>query len=107
MRQISVIKNPSAYSYNKSFWNSDNNPSLQGIQNKTDPNVIGKTTVEMKTQSTLTNVGWNFVGEPIKSAISKTWKILKKDEHSQYTNALMSKCPRPPAAGQGSQLRLL
>ncbi|MHC4123037.1 MAG: GLUG motif-containing protein [Planctomycetota bacterium] len=45
--------------YTKSFWDNDVNPDVNGIGNKTDPNVIGKSTVEMKKQSTF--IGWDFV----------------------------------------------
>ena len=48
-------------SYTKSFWDSDINPDLTGIWNKSDPNVIGKTTAQMKTESTFTDAGWDFV----------------------------------------------
>lgn len=47
--------------YTKCFWDSDVNPGLNGIGNRTDPNVTGKTTAEMKTQSTFTNAGWDFI----------------------------------------------
>jgi hypothetical protein len=44
-----------------SFWDSDINPDVNGIGNTNDPNVIGKTTAEMQTESTFTNAGWDFV----------------------------------------------
>ncbi|MHC4616544.1 MAG: hypothetical protein ACYTEQ_02190, partial [Planctomycetota bacterium] len=31
------------------------------ISNTSDPNVIGKTTAEMQTESTFTDAGWDFV----------------------------------------------
>ncbi len=43
------------------FWDSDVNPDVNGIGNTTDPNVIGKTTVELQTESTFTNAGWDFL----------------------------------------------
>jgi hypothetical protein len=49
--------------YLKCLWSTSANPSLQGIGNKSDPNVIGKTTAEMMTPSTFTDAGWDFVGE--------------------------------------------
>lgn len=49
--------------YTKCFWDSDVNPDVNGIGNTTDPNVIGKSTAEMQTESTYTNAGWDFVGE--------------------------------------------
>ncbi|MHC4475932.1 MAG: GLUG motif-containing protein [Planctomycetota bacterium] len=42
------------------FWDTDVNPGLDGIGNKTDANVIGKPTAEMQTKSTFTGTGWNF-----------------------------------------------
>ena len=51
--------------YTSCFWDSDINPDINGIGDGTDPNVIGKTTVEMKTKSTFTDTGWDFVGETI------------------------------------------
>jgi len=47
--------------YVKCFWDSDVNPDVNGIGNMDDPNVIGKTTAEMQTQSTFTDAGWDFV----------------------------------------------
>ncbi|MHC4088198.1 MAG: GLUG motif-containing protein [Planctomycetota bacterium] len=48
-------------SFAKCFWNSDINPDMNGIGNTTDPNVIGKSTEEMQTESTFTGAGWDFV----------------------------------------------
>lgn len=47
--------------YTKCFWDSDVNPDVNGIGNMDDPNVIGKTTAEMRTESTFTDAGWDFV----------------------------------------------
>jgi hypothetical protein len=44
------------------FWDSDINPDVNGIGNKSEPNVVGKTTAEMQTESTFTDAGWDFVG---------------------------------------------
>jgi len=41
------------------FWNRSINPYLDGIGNASDPNVIGKTTSELKQPSTFTN--WDFI----------------------------------------------
>ena len=57
--------------FTKCFWDSDINPSLDGIGNSTDPNVIGKTTSEMLTESTFTN--WDF---------SNVWAIYEKQVQS-------------------------
>lgn len=48
-------------SYNKCFWNSENNQDINGIGNLTDPNVIAETTENMKKQSTFTDAGWDFI----------------------------------------------
>ncbi|MHC4214141.1 MAG: GLUG motif-containing protein [Planctomycetota bacterium] len=45
----------------KCFWDSDVNPDVNGIGNKTDPNIIGKTTMEMQTESTFTDADWDFI----------------------------------------------
>ncbi|MHC4060885.1 MAG: GLUG motif-containing protein [Planctomycetota bacterium] len=47
--------------YTSCFWDSDVNPDVNGIGNTTDPNVVGKTTTEMMTESTFTDAGWDFV----------------------------------------------
>ena len=67
----------------KSFWNIDVNPDMNGIGNGSDPNVIGKTTAEMQTESTFTNAGWDFVGETINGP-NDIWTIkegVKYPEH--------------------------
>ncbi len=53
-------------SYTKCFWDSDVNPDVNGIGNTTDPNVIGKSTTEMKTESTYVDAGWDLV---------ETWRV--------------------------------
>jgi hypothetical protein len=47
--------------YVECFWDSEVNPDINGIGNTTDPNVIGKTTAEMQTESTFTDAGWDLV----------------------------------------------
>jgi len=49
--------------YAACFWDSDVNPDMNGIGNGSEPNVVGLPTVEMQTESTFTDVGWDFVGE--------------------------------------------
>jgi len=49
--------------YTSSFWDNTVNPTLTGIGNTPDPNVIGESTVNMQTESTFTDAGWDFVGE--------------------------------------------
>jgi hypothetical protein len=46
--------------YTKCFWDVNVNPDVNGIGNADDPDVIGKTTVQMHTQSTYTDSGWDF-----------------------------------------------
>jgi hypothetical protein len=46
-------------SYAKCFWDETVNSGLDGIGNKTDPNVTGKTTAEMMQETTFVN--WDFV----------------------------------------------
>jgi hypothetical protein len=47
--------------YTKCFWDSTVNPDVNGIGNGSDPNVIGKTTVDMMTENTFVDAGWDFV----------------------------------------------
>jgi hypothetical protein len=47
--------------YTRCFWDSDVNPDVNGIGNANEPNVVGKTTAEMQTESTFTDAGWDFV----------------------------------------------
>jgi hypothetical protein len=49
-----------AGNYTKCFWDVNVNPDVNGISNVNDPDVIGKTTVQMHTQSTYTDSGWDF-----------------------------------------------
>ena len=46
--------------YTKSFWDKEVNPDVNGIGNADDPNVIGESTVNMQTESTFTDAGWDF-----------------------------------------------
>ncbi len=56
-------------SYTKCFWDSDVNPDVNGVGNTTNPNVIAKTTAEVKMESTFADAGWDFT-TPI-------WKICE------------------------------
>jgi len=49
--------------YMKCFWDNEVNPTLSGIGNSTDPDVIGEPTVNMQMQITFVDSGWDFVGE--------------------------------------------
>ena len=47
--------------YTKSFWDNTVNPTLSGIGNANDPNVIGETTGNMQKAGTFTSAGWAVV----------------------------------------------
>lgn len=47
--------------YKMSFWDSTVNPTLDGIGNLNDPNVIGLPTSEFQAKATFTDAGWDFV----------------------------------------------
>jgi hypothetical protein len=47
--------------YTSCFWDHDVNPDVNGIGIGSDPNVVGKSTAEMMTESTFTDAGWDFV----------------------------------------------
>jgi hypothetical protein len=49
--------------YSKCFWDNTINPSLPGISNRDDPNVVGLPTEDMHQMATFTNAGWDFIGE--------------------------------------------
>ena len=66
--------------YTACFWDSQINGTLPGIGNATDPNVIGESTANMKTQSTFTNAGWDFVAETA-NGTEDIWDIC---EHTNY-----------------------
>ena len=67
----------SSGNYTSSFWNHTVNPSLTGIGSITDPaEVIGESTVNMQTQSTFTDAGWDFVGEVVNGP-NDIWDICE------------------------------
>jgi len=61
------------YPYTSCFWDSDVNPGLTGIGVGSDPDVMGRTTAEMKTRSTFTDYGWDFAGEVINGPNDIWW----------------------------------
>ncbi|MHC4460525.1 MAG: GLUG motif-containing protein [Planctomycetota bacterium] len=65
-------------SYIKSFWDSDINPGINGIGNTSNPEVIGKPTVNMQNETTFTSAGWDFVGETT-NGTEDIWKIRGTD----------------------------
>ncbi|MHC4157909.1 MAG: GLUG motif-containing protein [Planctomycetota bacterium] len=70
-------------SYTKCFWDSSVNPDVNGIGNKTDPNVIGETTANMQTESTFTDAGWDFVGEVINGP-NDFWDICEGTNYPKF-----------------------
>jgi len=48
-------------SFDSCFWNSQIDPNISGIGNKSDPNVIGLMTAEMQRRSTFVDAGWDMV----------------------------------------------
>jgi len=50
----------SGITYTACFWDSEINPTLPGIGNTTDPNVVGQSTANMQTASTFIDAGWDF-----------------------------------------------
>lgn len=46
--------------YTKCFWDNKVNPSVNGIGNTSDPEVVGKSTANMQTANTFTSAGWDF-----------------------------------------------
>ncbi|MHC4159952.1 MAG: GLUG motif-containing protein [Planctomycetota bacterium] len=66
--------------YQKSFWDSDVNPDVNGIGNRTDPNIIGESTANMQTESTFTDAGWDFVGEVINGP-NDFWDICEETNY--------------------------
>ncbi|MHC4194442.1 MAG: GLUG motif-containing protein [Planctomycetota bacterium] len=62
--------------YTACFWDSEVNPDVNGIGNGSDPNVMGRPTVEMQTGSSFTDIGWDFVGETA-NGTDDTWDICE------------------------------
>jgi hypothetical protein len=66
--------------YTKCFWDSDVNPDVNGIGNRSDPNVIGMSTAEMQTRSTFTEAGWDFVVESV-NGTEDIWRMCIDGVH--------------------------
>ena len=73
----SLIGRDNSGNYTKSFWDTDVNPDVNGIGNADDPNVIGKTTAEMQTESTFANADWDFI-EIWNIGENQTYPFLRK-----------------------------
>ena len=67
------------------FWNIQTSGILDGVGNiDPDPNgVIGKTSAEMKTKSTFTDAGWDFVGEIINGP-NDIWNICEGTNYPRF-----------------------
>ena len=62
-------------SYDSCFWDSEVNSYCVGVENIDDPaGVMGRTTLEMQTQSTYTDHGWDFVGEDV-NGVEDIWRL--------------------------------
>jgi hypothetical protein len=48
-------------SFIKCFWDTDASPDVNGVGSGSDPNVIGKPTVEMQTEATFADADWDFI----------------------------------------------
>jgi hypothetical protein len=60
--------------YVKCFWDNTINPSLTGIGNATDTNVIAASTTQMQTADTYIDAGWDIISEGDK-AIGGAWRL--------------------------------
>jgi hypothetical protein len=56
------------------FYDVNINPDMNGLGYRTDPNLIGLSTVEMQMQETFINAGWDFVGEAV-NGTNDVWDI--------------------------------
>jgi hypothetical protein len=70
--------------YTKSFWDNTVNSGLPGIGNTSDPNVIGESTVNMQTQNTFTDAGWDFVAESV-NGTEDIWAICDGADYPKLT----------------------
>ncbi len=66
--------------YRKCFWDSAINPSLNGIGNIDDPNVVGHPTTVMQQMATFTDAGWDFIGEDI-NGTDDIWDICEETNY--------------------------
>ena len=64
--------------YAKCFWDKTVNPTLTGIGNSTDPNVIGETTTNLQKIITYTNARWDFLGEDV-NGTDDIWQLCIDD----------------------------
>jgi len=69
--------------YSKCFWDSTVNPSLQGIGNLIDPNVVGLPTEDMQQMATFTDAGWDFIGESA-NGTDDIWDICEGTNYPRH-----------------------
>ncbi len=58
------------------FWDSEINPTLDGIGSGSNPEVIGETTANMMTKLTFVNCFWDFVDED-ENGIDNIWRMCQ------------------------------
>ena len=56
------------------FWNTQTSGLAEGVGSGISTGIYGKTTAEMQTQSTFTDVGWDFAGETVNGP-NDIWKM--------------------------------
>jgi len=87
--------------YTNCFWDNTVNSTLSGIGNRTDPNVFGQSTANMKTQSTFTNAGWDFAGE-MENGPDDDWYIADGGHYPALWWQFESLPPLPPLFAGGT-----
>ncbi len=73
--------------YDKCFWDNTFNPSLPGISNRDDPNVVGLPTEDMQQMSTFTDAGWDFIGEST-NGTDDIWDICEGTNYPRLAWAI-------------------
>ena len=76
--------------YTKCFWDNEINPNVNAIGNGTNQNVVGKSTADMKKESTFTDAGWDFT--------TPVWLMCDEGE---YPKLWWQGCNTPPLAVAG------
>ncbi|MCK4886055.1 MAG: hypothetical protein KAS96_01640 [Planctomycetes bacterium] len=61
-------------SITSSFWDTQTSAMTIGVGDGTTTGATGKTTLEMQTENTFTDAGWDFLGE-IANGTSQTWQM--------------------------------
>lgn len=60
------------------FWDTETSGQSAGLGSGTSTGITGKTTVQMKTLSTFTNAGWDFIGESA-NGLNDFWQMDVND----------------------------